>query len=155
MSNKLLTWDPARELDSLQTELDRVFGGFLRPGTTTGWIPPVDVLEHPDRIVLRADLPGLAPDDLAIEFENGMLRLSGERRSNQRSEGAQFVRSERSWGRFERSFRLPREINPEAIEATFEDGVLELMIPKPEAVKPRRIPIATARQSLGSGEPER
>jgi len=144
----LVRWEPVRELSSLQSEMNRVFNTFFdTPAAGAGngggvrrWVPSMDLVETDDHFVLRADLPGLAEGDVAIELEDNVLTVSGERKSeHEEKEG--FYRMERSFGQFRRSLTLPDGIDAEKIAATFDKGVLEVRIPKPEARKPRRVAI--------------
>ena len=144
----LVRWEPVRELSSLQSEMNRVFNTFFdTPAAGAGngggvrrWVPSMDLVETDDHFVLRADLPGLAEGDVAIELEDNVLTVSGERKSeHEEKEG--FYRMERSFGQFRRSLTLPDGIDAQKIAATFDKGVLEVRIPKPEARKPRRVAI--------------
>jgi HSP20 family protein len=146
-------WEPVRELNTLQQEINRLFGGFFdQPASQAGatsrrqWIPAMDLVEADGAYVLRADLPGLGGDDVKIELEDNVLTVSGERNihSEQREEG--YYRLERASGSFSRSLTLPQGVNADAIEASFTDGVLEIRIPVPEQRKPRRVTIATTGQ---------
>jgi HSP20 family protein len=149
----LIRWEPARELNSLQGEMNRLFNTFfdtpLPNGTATArrWLPAMDLVETEDDFVLKADLPGLSEKDVNIELEDNVLTISGERKSEheQRKDGVHRV--ERASGGFTRSLTLPEGVNPEAIKASFDRGVLEVRIPKPEQRKPRKVEI-----SVGSGE---
>jgi HSP20 family protein len=145
----LIRWQPAGELNTIQSEMNRLFDTlFDAPargnGTATAprWIPPMDLVETAEEFVLRADLPGLAESDVNIEVEENVLTVSGERRAEheQRNEG--YYRVERAAGAFSRSLTLPEGIDPESVRASFERGVLEVRIPKPEERKPRRVSIA-------------
>jgi len=150
----LIRWEPAREINSLQQEMNRLFGTFFDSAgsevSVRRWIPAMDLVEEGDHYVLRADLPGLSEDDVKIELDDRVLTISGERRSEseQRQEG--YHRVERASGSFSRSLTLPDGVDPEAIEAGFEKGVLEVRIPKPEERKPRRVEINPAN---GDGKP--
>jgi HSP20 family protein len=144
----IVRWEPFRELATLQNEVNRLFNtAFDTPapagngGTARRWMPAMDLVETGDHFVLRADLPGLAEDDVKIEVEDGVLTVSGERRSEHESKQEGYHRVERAFGAFSRSLTLPRGVNAEAVEATFDKGVLEVRIPKPEESKPRRISI--------------
>jgi HSP20 family protein len=141
----LVRWDPAREVDSLQSEMNRLFDTFFG-GSAAGspgrrWIPPMDLVETDDHLVLRADLPGLDRDDVSIEIKDGVLTVSGERRAEHESKTDAFYRVERAFGSFSRSLNLPDGIDAEKVEAAFEKGVLEVRIPKPEQRKPHRVEI--------------
>jgi HSP20 family protein len=107
-------------------------------------MPAMDLVESDDRFVLRADLPGLTEDDIRIEFEDRTLTISGERKSEHEENGNGYHRVERAFGSFSRSLTLPQGVDPEAVTASFDRGVLEVSIPKPEARKPRRIEIGGA-----------
>jgi HSP20 family protein len=150
----LIRWEPARELNTLQNEVNRLFNTFfdapLPNGGTAGqrrWLPAMDLVETEDDFVLRADLPGLSEDDVNIELEDNVLTVSGERKSEHEERKEGFHRVERAYGSFARSLSLPDGVNAEAIKASFDRGVLEVHIPKPEERKPRKVAI-----SVGSGE---
>jgi HSP20 family protein len=143
----LVRWDPARELDSLQAEMNRLFDGFFGTGSTTRngalrrWIPSMDLVESGDELVLRADLPGMTEDDVSIEIKDNVLTVSGERRSENEEKGESFYRAERAFGSFSRSLTLPEGVSPDAVKASFDKGVLEVRVPKPEERKPHRVAI--------------
>lgn len=144
----LVHWDPTRELSLLQGDMNRLFERFMGEGSPTlerprRWIPAVDIVESDGRFVIRADLPGMDPDDVDVEVLDGTLRITGERRSERRSEDAGVARLERSYGRFERILSLPDGVDADAIDATFDKGVLELTVPKPVESTPRRIDIGS------------
>jgi HSP20 family protein len=149
----LIRWEPARELGTLQNEMNRLFKTFFdAPTGATGeaplrrWMPAMDLLETEDHFVLRADLPGMTEDDVNIELEDTTLTISGQRKAEheERKEGA--YRVERAFGSFSRSLTLPQGVDPEAVTANFEHGVLEVHVPKPEQRKPRRIAIGGAQR---------
>jgi len=142
----IVRWEPLREMSSLQTEMNRLFNTvFETPsvggGGTHRWTPAMDLLETDDHFVLRADLPGTSEEDVSIELEDNVLTVSGERKAEHEDHGEGFVRVERASGAFSRSLTLPRGVDPEAVSAGFDRGVLEVRIPKPEQRKPRRISI--------------
>jgi HSP20 family protein len=143
----LVRFDPTREVDSLQSEVNRVFDAFFGNGSGSRarrWVPAMDLVETGDELVLRADLPGLDRDDVKIEIKDGTLTVSGERRAEheERSEG--YYRVERASGNFSRSLSLPRGVDADAVAAEFDRGVLEVRIPKPEERKPHRVAIGAA-----------
>ena len=108
------------------------------------WVPSVDISETDDVFEVRAELPGVAKDDLHVSVKDNLLTLSGEKRQ-EKADGTQNHRSvERRYGSFQRRFTLPPEVEKDDIKAEFSDGVLTLSIPKPEAVKPTEIRITTA-----------
>jgi HSP20 family protein len=141
----LVRWDSSREVDSLQSEVNRLFDTFFggRPATAglRRWVPPMDLVESEDHLVLRADLPGLDSDDVNIELKDGVLTVSGERRAEHGEQADSFYRVERAFGTFSRSLSLPGRVDADRITATFENGVLEVRIPKPEERKPHRVEI--------------
>ena len=108
------------------------------------WTPSVDITETEDNFELRAELPGIAKDDLNISVKDNLLTLSGEKRQEKTDDTENYRRVERRYGSFQRKFALPREVATDDIKAEYNDGVLTLSIPKPEAAKPTEIPIATA-----------
>ena len=136
------------DLTSLQNQLHRLFEPFARftpqededlvSGT---WVPPVDVAETQEKILVRAEVPGLKQEDIQIEFENGLLTIRGERKL-EKQEGLTWHRVERTYGAFSRSFTLPRTVDPEKIAATYREGILEIEVPKREEAKPKQIKIA-------------
>jgi HSP20 family protein len=115
------------------------------------WVPAMDLVETDDEFVLRADLPGLSEEDVAIEVKDHVLTLSGQRESEHESRGEGYHRVERSFGRFSRSLDLPEGIDAGAISADFDRGVLEVRIPKPEERQPTRIEIGGGARRNGSG----
>jgi HSP20 family protein len=149
----IVRWEPLRELGTLQNEMNRLFNTvFDAPAPANGmarrWMPAMDLVETEDHFVLRADLPGLSEEDVKIEFEDGTLTISGERKSEHESKGEGYHRVERAVGAFSRSLTLPQGIDPEAVTASFDRGVLEVSIPKPEARKPRRIEIGSTQKTI-------
>ena len=143
----IVRWEPLRELNTLQSEMNRLFNTvFDGPGgngsTLRRWMPAMDLLESGDHFVLRADLPGMSEEDVKIELEDSTLTISGERKAEHEAEGEGYYRVERASGSFQRSLTLPKGVDPEAVTANFDRGVLEVRVPKPEERKPRRIEIA-------------
>jgi HSP20 family protein len=159
----IVRWDPARELDVLQSDMNRLFDTFFQargPQRASGagngrWIPAMDLTESEDQFVLRADLPGLTKDDVEIQVKDDVLTVSGERKSRQQDQGEGYYRVERSFGRFSRSLELPGGVDASAVSADFENGVLEVRIPKPEQQQPTRIEIGSSNGNGtdGDGEP--
>jgi HSP20 family protein len=147
----LIRWEPARELNTLQNEMNRLFNTYFDApnGGTVGrrWLPPMDLVETNDDFVLRADLPGLSDGDVNIELEDNVLTISGERKAQHEEQKEGYYRVERASGVFSRSLTLPEGVNPDAIKASFDKGVLEVRIPKPEERKPRKVAI-----SVGGGQ---
>ncbi len=145
----LIRWEPTRELDSLQTEMNRLFSTFIEPPQARGprhWAPAMDLVEGTDHYTLRADLPGLRQEDIAIEFEGDTLTISGERKDEHELREGGLIRLERASGAFRRTLTLPEGVDPEAVQASYADGVLDITIPKPEQRKPRRVEITVGGQ---------
>jgi HSP20 family protein len=128
--------------EPLTADFDRLFNTlFDRNQAPQRWVPAMDLVEHDDHFVLRADLPGLTEDDVNIELHDGSLTISGERKAEHTTQERGFYRVERQFGSFSRTLTLPDGIDPERIKASFSNGVLEVGIPKPEERKPRKIEI--------------
>jgi HSP20 family protein len=127
--------------------MNRLFGTVFdtpTPGngnTMRRWMPAMDLVETDEHFVLRADLPGLAEGDVNIEVEDSVLTISGERKAEHETTKEGYHRVERAFGSFSRSLTLPDGVNPDAVTANFDRGVLEIRIPKPEQRKPRKISI--------------
>jgi HSP20 family protein len=144
-----LTRTRNRNLSSLQNEIDRVFDRFFpsrdqneeSTSSQAVWRPRMDLIESEDAYRLHLDMPGMSTDDLKISYQNNELVVSGERESSRTNENEEFVRVERSFGHFRRSFTLPRTVDADNISATYDNGVLTVTVPKTEAVKPRQIEI--------------
>jgi HSP20 family protein len=145
-----LTFDPYRELNALQQRLHRTLGGGANrerdEETSLGaWIPPVDIEEDKEKLVLTAELPGFREDQIEIQMEGGVLTLRGERKFEEESKnGKAYHRVERSYGQFVRSFTLPNNVDRENVQARFSDGLLRIEVPKREEAKPRQIRISPA-----------
>jgi HSP20 family protein len=134
----LARWDPFRDLTSVEEEFDRLVG---RAFSRNAWMPALDVREVEDRFELTVDLPGIEPDAVTVNYEDGTLSISGSREFSKEESGETWHRIERSFGTFARQVRLPRTADAEHIEATFDRGVLTVTVPKVEAAKPRTIEV--------------
>ena len=139
-------WDPFREVGDLQSEMNRMFDGFFG-GSVAGldrvWAPAVDMFETKDDLMVRAELPGMTEKDVELSITGDVLTLRGERGAA--ADGQESVhRSERWYGKFERSLTLPIPIQADKVKATYRDGVLTIQLPKAEEVKPRTIKIDVA-----------
>jgi HSP20 family protein len=142
----VVRFEPFRELAALQNEMSRLlnqsYGGQAGPGDGgTAWLPTLDVWETDGEIVVSVDLPGVREDQVAIEVEDGVLTISGQRDREVELQEDRYYRFERRVGAFSRSVTLPQGVDEADIEAAFTSGVLEVRIPKPEERKPKRIPI--------------
>jgi HSP20 family protein len=139
-------WDPFRELSKAQDQVSRFFeDNFLRRASESSlslWAPEVDIHETQDALVLEADLPGLEEKDLDIRVENNMLTIRGERKFEKKVSEENYLRVERSYGSFCRSFSLPHTVNAEQIQANYRNGVLTVRLPKREEAKPKQIKVS-------------
>src|SRR6059058_10430 len=114
----IVRWDPSRDIDTLQSEFNRIFDSFLGNGADVGarrWVPAMDLVETDDHLVLRADLPGLSKEDVNIEVKDNVLTVSGERRAEHEDKTDGYYRIERAFGSFSRSLTLPHGIDSSAI----------------------------------------
>ena len=140
----LVRFDPLREVAAMHTELSRLMNGLFDGNCrqTQAWVPTLDVWETADALVYAFDLPGLSKDKIAIEVEDGALTVTATRERDRKVEDERFQRYERRYGEFSRTVGLPQGVSEDQIKATYEHGVLEITVPKPEQPKPKRIEIA-------------
>jgi HSP20 family protein len=152
-------WYPFEDLrgaqeELIQRQLDRLLAHALGlhgqwQGTAMAdapaWAPALDISERKDAYLVTVELPGLKPEDLDITMEDGLLTIQGERQFTQESSEQQFHRVERRYGAFRRSITLPAQVTAEGIQASFEDGVLQILVPKAEEAKPKRIQVRPGR----------
>ena len=145
--NYLTTHRPMKNLFNLHNEMGRIFGDLFtthEDGTDmedASWIPTVDISETETGFDIRAELPGVSEDDISVSVTDNVLTVKGEKQHEEKTDGRNYHRVERRYGRFQRSFTLPRHIKTGAIKAEFKDGVLSLEIPKAEEAKPTEISI--------------
>ena len=143
----MVKWDPLRDLVSIQDRMNRLFEQTLSRSrteeaiTASTWSPAVDIYETPETIIMKADLPGLSREDIEIQLQDNTLTLRGERRFAKDVQQENYLRIERAYGAFQRSFTLPATVQQDRIRAVFRDGVLELTLPKAEEAKPKKIAI--------------
>jgi HSP20 family protein len=149
MNTTLARRDPLlAELDAMTDSFERMFGLRAAPGGQRGFLPPVDIWEDDQQVVIQLDVPGCHTDNLSAEAIDGQLVVTGERSV---SDGAnRRYRSERWQGRFVRSFTLPQGVDGASITADYEDGVLTVRLPKPEEAKPRAINIGHRSKTIAS-----
>ena len=146
--NNLIRFSPGTELRRMQSEIDRLFNDFFpatngdRHAASATWTPRVDLTETSDAYLIHVDAPGIDKKDISINFQDGLLSISGERKAQEKTEDKMFVRVERSYGRFARTFTIPNAVKADKIKATYNDGVLEILVPKAEEVKPIDVKIA-------------
>lgn len=141
-------FSPLTRLSAVSGEMDRLFQAPLAGGTNdgggdafTGWTPAVDLYQDQDRVVLRAELPGLRREDIHVSLHEDVLTLAGERREEKNADTRGSLRSERLFGRFERRFTLPVRVDAGRVSATYEDGILTVTLFKAEEAKPRQIEV--------------
>ena|SRR5882672_6085735 len=139
----LVRWDPIRELASMEIDrLNNMFSSFYGEGLTRGGVPLVDIYEtEQHEIVIKAELPDLKREDIGVTFENNVLTLKGERKSEQEISRDRFQRVERFHGTFSRSFTLPATVDAGSISASYKDGVLTVRLPQREEAKPKQIAV--------------
>jgi HSP20 family protein len=142
----LVRWDPFREVAAVQNELSRLMNGLYEGNgrTTQSWVPTLDAWETDDALVYAFDLPGVPQDKISVEVEGGTLTVSAERQRSEQVSQERYHRFERRFGTFSRTVGLPQGISEDAIKASFKDGVLEIQIPKPEQVKPKKIEVGVS-----------
>ena len=148
-------WEqPFRGATTLQEQINRVFGDVVgRTGeesNLTPWAPEVDIYETENELVVKADLPDVNPEDLDIRVENNILTIRGERKFDEKANEDNYLRIERSYGSFSRSFSLANSVKSEGIRADYQNGVLTLSIPKREEAKPKQIMVSVTTHLMGT-----
>ena len=151
-------WDPFSEFTSLQDRVNQLFTQPFgvsgrtpeQPLASANFVPPVDIFEDDHTITLQAELPGIRENDLNVRLDNNILTISGERKFENEDKKDNFHRIERAYGRFTRSFTLPGSVDPENVNAEFENGVLKVSVPKREESKSRQIKIGAGKTSVQS-----
>ncbi len=143
--NSVIRWDPFSNTNSLQEHFNRLFEssfpGRSSESAVTTWAPAVDIQETENELVLKADLPGLDEKDIDVRIENNTLTVRGERKFEKQVNEDNYLRVERSYGSFSRSFTLPNSINTEAIHAEYKNGVLTVQLPKRAESKPKQVKV--------------
>jgi HSP20 family protein len=151
--NKLVTWNPLREMDEAQNRLNRFFlGGFpnrmgsgeIHSLAVADWSPEVDISEDDRGYLLKADLPEMKKDDVRVTVEDGILNVCGERKSEKEDQKRKFHRIERSYGTFRRSFTLPEDADSTKVTAEFRDGVLKVHLPTTARPRSKAIEVKVA-----------
>ena len=145
-------WEqPSRGATTLQEQINRVFGDGVgraaEESNLTPWAPPVDIYETENELVVKADLPDVNPQDLDIRVEGNILTIRGERKFENKVNEENYLRVERAYGSFSRSFSLANSVKSEGIKADYHDGVLTLSLPKREEAKPKQIKVNVMRKS--------
>ena len=152
--NALNRFEPFRSTSGLESQVSRIFNELLdRPqeSNLTSWAPAVDIFENEHELIVKADLPDVKPEELDIRVENNILTIRGERKFEKKVDEKNYLRVERSYGAFARSFALANTVNSEAIKADYKDGVLTLTIPKREEAKPKQIKVNVGAQASAAG----
>jgi len=144
----LVRWNPWREMPTLPGRFNRLFDDpFFRIGRMADdsnlgmWNPAVDLYEKDDHFMIKAELPGVDKNDIKIDLKDRLLTLSGERTYDNEVKEENYYRRERSYGKFQRAFTLPTDVDSDKIKADFKDGVLEIEVPKPEEKKAKQVTI--------------
>ena len=144
-------WDPFTEIARLQDEMTRHFAPSER--RSAGFLPPVDIYEEKDAILVKAELPGVKPEEVQLHVENSVLTLTGERKFEKEEKNEGWHRVERSYGTFTRSFALPNNVAGDQVAAEMTDGVLTVKIPKKADVQPKRIEVKSGAAQVKPGKP--
>jgi HSP20 family protein len=161
----MMRWDPFQDLRSAQDEMAQMspmlahaLGLHTQQSNArampTAWAPALDISERKDAYLVMVELPGVEPDDLQITMEDGLLTIQGERQFTSESSEQQFHRVERRYGAFRRSITLPAQVQAEQIEATFDNGMLEIVVPKAEEATPKRIQVRAGRTEVTAANSE-
>ena len=144
----IVKWDPFRNVATLQDRINRMFDEtFTRQGqpgddvSICDWQPSVDILETEEGIVIRADLPGVQKEDVSVEVKDNLLSISGIRHPDPEASEDRYYKQERCSGAFHRAFSLQATVRPDEVRAVFKDGVLEILVAKPDEEKPKRIQV--------------
>ena len=143
---ELASWPTVGRLFGLRDELDRLFetsfGDLARAPQLLGvWNPAVDLFQDKDNVIVKAELPGMKKEDIQVSLHDGVLSISGERKSEAKFEEAETYRTERFVGRFQRALMLPTQVNAAKVAAAYKDGVLTITLPKAEEAKPKQIEV--------------
>jgi HSP20 family protein len=146
---ELGTWAGFGRLTDLRDEIDRLFEAPLAELARTsqilsGWTPAMDVYEDKDNVYVRAELPGMRKEDIDLSLHNGSLSISGERKSEEKHKDAEVYRSERFFGRFQRTVTLPAPVAADRVKAQYQDGILTIMLPKTDEAKPKHIDVSVS-----------
>ncbi|MBI4597725.1 MAG: Hsp20/alpha crystallin family protein [Candidatus Omnitrophica bacterium] len=140
-------WEPLRDLTELERDMTKWFGRRPFPGRWPmpadggQWFPEVDITEEKDRLLVRADLPGMKQEDISVEVSEGALTIRGERKEEAATKEGKMYRMERSYGSFLRSFTLPAGVDASKVNASYKNGVLEITLPKFAEAKTKQIKV--------------
>lgn len=152
----LAPWRPVRELEEMERRFDDIFGGPLFPAVwrripavEMGWTPAIEVFEKKDKFVVKAELPGIKEEDIDVSVVGDILTIKGERQAESETKEEDYYLCERSYGSFSRSIALPSSVDAKKIEASYDDGVLEVSLPKAPEVKAKKVAV-TAKKGKAS-----
>jgi HSP20 family protein len=143
----LVRWDPFRDLEDFSKSMNRLFARTAPTATgreamiAADWAPAVDITETPEEYVIKAELPAVKKEDVKVNVENGVLRMSGERKVEKEEKGKKFHRIERAYGSFMRSFTLPDDVDPATVRAEYKEGLLSVHLMKSATAKPKTIEV--------------
>jgi len=145
---ELIRWNPMRDMFTLRHQMNHLFDDVFKPVvrgdsrlSMRDWNPRVDIYDNDENIVIKAELPGIDRKDIVIDVKDGVLTLKGERSFDNEIKEEKYYCRERTFGKFERVFRLPAKVDPEKISADYKDGILKIDIPKPEEQQPKQITV--------------
>jgi HSP20 family protein len=149
MNMNIVKWSPFRELEDIQTRLNRFFNDMPARRAEgepffTDWTPAVDVQENEKEYLIKAELPEIKKEDVKVQVLDGVLTIEGERKQEKEEKGKRFHKVERSYGKFVRQFALPTEVDPAKVQAEFKEGMLNVHLPKTEAAKPKSVEVKVA-----------
>jgi HSP20 family protein len=149
----LVPWRPFQDLQEMERRFDDIFGRPFWPmmwrripTIEPGWLPAIEVFEKEDKFVVKADLPGMKQEDISVSVVGDTLTIKGERKSETEVKEEDYHCCERSYGSFSRSISLPSNVDAKKIEASYDDGVLEIILPKAPEIKPKKVTITTKRK---------
>jgi HSP20 family protein len=153
----VIPWRPFRDLEEMERRFDDMLSWPLLPAVwrriptmEMGWAPAIDVFEKEDKFVVKAELPGMKEEDIAISVVGDTLTIKGERKAESEVEEDDYYYCERSYGSFSRSIAIPSNVDAQKIEANYEDGVLEVSLPKTSKVKPKKISVSAKKKAKAS-----
>jgi len=137
-------WEPFRELVTMRDDVDHLFDTFFgreNENYDNYWRPAIDIEENNGNLMVKAEIPGMSKEDIKVSVKDNLLTISGERKRENESKGKTFYRVERCHGQFRRIIRLPAEVDADKVKASYKDGVLHVILPKPESMKPKQIDV--------------
>jgi HSP20 family protein len=149
----LTIWRPFRDLDEWQQQIEDFFGqSMLRPNGERYWMPHMDVYEKGDNLVVKAELPGMKEEDIDVSVVGDRLTIKGEKKAESEVKDEDYYLSERTYGSFSRSVSLPSSVDSSKIEANYENGVLQVILPKTTEVKPKKIAVSAKKKEISKAE---